>query len=254
MSHYKPYEWSSSGRCATGNVRKINEDSYREFKHKGIWVVADGMGGHDSGDLASRTVVESLEKVKPGNRLEDTLDQIRNQLSEVNQYLYRTAAERGPNRTIGSTVVVMVVHDEQCAYLWAGDSRLYRLRAGRLERLTRDHSQVQAIIDLGMLRPEDAEGHPAANTITRAVGAFETIDLEVRNTDLRSGDVYLLCSDGLYKELSENEIAGILEQRDCRNACNDLVDLALQRKCRDNVTALVVDIWSTEKTMLREKI
>ncbi|MGH8550125.1 MAG: PP2C family protein-serine/threonine phosphatase [Methylococcales bacterium] len=235
-------------------MRKINEDNYREFKHKGIWVVADGMGGHDSGDLASRSVVESLEKVKTGTVLNETLDQIRSQLGEVNQFLQRKAAERGPNRTIGSTVVVMVVHQEQCAFLWAGDSRLYRLRAGRLERLTRDHSQVQAIIDLGMLKPEDAEGHPAANTITRAVGAFETIDLEGRNTDLQSGDVYLLCSDGLYKELSEEEIAGILEQRDCRNACNDLVDLALKRRCRDNVTALVIDVWSTEKTMLRENV
>lgn len=254
MHNFQPFEWSSSGRCATGNVRKINEDNFREFKHKGIWVVADGMGGHDSGDLASRSVVESLERVKAANGLNETLDEIRSQLEEVNQYLFRKAAERGPNRTIGSTVVVMVVDQGQCAFLWAGDSRLYRLRAGILERLTRDHSQVQAIIDLGMLKPEDAENHPAANTITRAVGAFEAIELDVRNTDLQSGDVYLLCSDGLYKELSEEEIAGILEQRDCRNACSDLVDLALKRRCRDNVTALVIDIWSTEKTMLREGI
>ena len=252
MNNPEPFEWSSSGRSATGNVRQINEDNYRDLQNNGIWVVADGMGGHDSGDLASRSIVESLEAVKRGNHLNETVDKIRGQLNEVNEFLYRKAAERGPTSTIGSTVVVMVAHQQKCAFLWAGDSRLYRLRADRLERLTRDHSQVQNIIDLGILKPEEAESHPAANAITRAVGAFETVDLEVGDTELQSGDVYLLCSDGLYKELSEKEIAHILGQRNCRNACNELVDRALTRKCRDNVTALVVDIWSSEQTILRD--
>lgn len=254
MNNSALYEWSSSGRCETGNVRNANEDAFRDLRCQGIWVVADGMGGHDSGGLASRSVVESLDTVETGGPLGETVDEIRDRLAEVNNFLFRKAADRGPNHTIGSTVVVMVAHQEQCAFLWAGDSRLYRLRAGQLERLTRDHSQVQEIIDLGILKPEDAECHPAANAITRAVGAYESIELEVRDTELQSGDVYLLCSDGLYKELSEDEIAGALEQRECRSACNDLVDLALNGECRDNVTAIVIDIWSTEKTVLREEI
>ncbi|MEE9396107.1 MAG: protein phosphatase 2C domain-containing protein [Methylococcales bacterium] len=253
MTDTTPFEWSSAYRSETGNIRSVNEDACLDMRHKGIWVVADGMGGHQSGDLASRSIVESLEKAQVYDHLDESLDDIKERLKQVNTDLNIEAAERGGNQTIGSTVVVMVAHEDQCAVVWAGDSRLYRYRDGLLERLTRDHSQVQEIIELGVLLPEDAENHPAANIITRAIGASHDIDLDSTTTTMRADDVYLLCSDGLYKELTEDEIASILlAQSDSKIACDELIDRTLQRECRDNVTAIVVNIWSSEKTLLRE--
>jgi len=253
MTDTTPFEWSSAYRSETGNIRSVNEDACLDTRHKGIWVVADGMGGHQSGDLASRSIIESLDKAQVYDRLDESLDDVKERLKQVNTDLYLEAAERGGNQTIGSTVVVMVAHENQCAVVWAGDSRLYRYRDGALERLTRDHSQVQEIIELGVLLPEDAENHPAANIITRAIGASQDIDLDSATTTMQADDVYLLCSDGLYKELTEDEIAGILlAQSDSKKACDELIDLTLQRECRDNVTAIVVNIWSSEKTLIRQ--
>ncbi len=245
------FEWSSFCRCETGNVRRVNEDAYLDTKDKGIWVVADGMGGHQSGDLASRSIVQSLAHSKTFTVLSKTVDEIVERLKKVNTELYQAALQRGTNQTIGSTVVVMVAHENSCAFIWAGDSRLYRYRDGVLSRLTQDHSHVQEIIDMGMLLPEDAENHPAANMILRAVGAAEDIQLDSEYTTMQACDVYLLCSDGLYKELNEDEIGSILAQSDSKTACNSLVDLALQRQCQDNVTAIVIDFASDEKTVLR---
>lgn len=252
MSEINLLEWSSASRCETGNVRKVNEDACLDVHHKGIWAVADGMGGHHSGDLASRAIVESLGEIQQHGDLRAFVDDVKDRLKQVNAYLLGEAAQRGKNQTIGSTVVVMVAHEDQCEFVWVGDSRLYRFREGTLNQLTRDHSRVQELVEMGVLLPEEAESHPAANIITRAVGVSESIEIDSEQSTMQAGDVYLLCSDGLYKELNEDEIASSLAHIDSKIACNHLVDLALQRACRDNVTAIVVDIQSAEHTMLRE--
>ncbi len=142
--------------------------------------------------------------------------------------------------------MVLLTYEDSCAFLWAGDSRLYLLRSGQLQRLTKDHSHVQELVDAGMILPEDAEHHPASNVITRAVGASERLELDSGRITLRDRDTFLLCSDGLYKDVSETEIADILSHSDEDRACDILVDLALSRACRDNVSAVVVNVHSTE--------
>jgi serine/threonine protein phosphatase PrpC len=124
---------------------------------------------------------------------------------------------------------------------WAGDSRVYRLRGGVLEQVSRDHSEVEELIDQGVLSRATAEDHPAANVITRAVGGAEDLYLDLELLQLQNLDRFLLCSDGLYKELTEQEIAVLLADGDCKEACSQLLGTALSRKCTDNVTALVVD-------------
>jgi protein phosphatase len=143
-------------------------------------------------------------------------------------------------------VAALVAFEGHGVYLWAGDSRVYRFRQGRLRRLTRDHSQVEELVEEGLLAPEEAESHPAANVITRAVGGEENLEVDAEIVELAPRDLFLLCSDGLYKELSEADIAGILARTPSPRAARQLVDTALERGARDNVTALVVRVEPAE--------
>lgn len=252
MTDFWPFGWSSSSRCEIGNVRKVNEDACVDNGFIGLWAVADGMGGHQSGDLASRMVVDSLSQIEYVEYLDKLVDEVKNRLSQVNNDLIQEATNRGINQTIGTTVVVFLANQEHCAFLWAGDSRLYRLRSDSMTRMTKDHSHVQELIEFGVLDPDEAESHPAANVITRAVGANEPLKLDVEKCELLDGDIYMLCSDGLYKELSEDEIAAIVKQNhDSEDICRSLVDTALDRQGRDNITVVVIQIYQGEKTELR---
>lgn len=242
MSGKQSFKWSSACLSDVGKVRKINEDACLDLQTKGIWAVADGMGGHQSGDLASSKIIDALRQISHSDSLDALVREAKDHLLAVNEYLYQEASRRDKNQTIGSTVVVLLARQDHCAFLWVGDSRLYRLRDGQLTRLTKDHSPVQKLIDSGMLAPELAETHPASNIITRAVGADKSLDLDGGNALLQDGDTYLLCTDGLYKEISEEEIADILRQESSQVACRMLVDLALNRKCSDNVSVVVVKV------------
>jgi serine/threonine protein phosphatase PrpC len=150
------------------------------------------------------------------------------------------AAEHEDNRTIGSTVVSMVALDDYFALLWAGDSRAYRVRNGSFVQLTRDHSQVEELVERGVILREEAESHPASNVITRAVGATDQLYVDVDIDKAEPGDTFLLCSDGLYKHLNEEEIADILHKEDIAEACHNLIDLTLERGATDNVTLVVI--------------
>ena len=141
---------------------------------------------------------------------------------------------------IGSTVAALLVVDQYGVCLWAGDSRVYRCRDGQLEQLTRDHSHVEELIAEGGLLREEAENHPHANVITRAVGAGEELFLDVELHRLCNADRYLICSDGLYKEVSEAEIAEHMKYGDCVTICRTLVALALERGAHDNVTVVAI--------------
>lgn len=233
--------WNSMGKSHVGNVRQINEDACLDLPEIGLWVVADGMGGHESGDTASRMIVEDLQQIEPPTSLDEFIDRVRDGLQSVNRKLREESARRG-NKTIGSTVVALIAFGHRCACVWAGDSRIYLLRDGALARLTRDHSEVEELVEMGILRPEDAESSPHANIITRAVGGDDTLDLDTREGELRHGDTYVLCSDGLYKELSEDEIERLSAEGDSESVANRLLNLALSRGARDNVTVLVVQI------------
>lgn len=244
MQKPQPFYWSSAGRSHVGMVRAINEDACLVMPELGLWAVADGMGGHEAGDVASRMIVESLQQIPPPANWQALLDSARERLTEVNQRLREESAQRYQHRTIGSTVVVLLAHQDRCACLWVGDSRIYRLRSGRLEQLTRDHSHVQELVDQGLITPEDAHRHPLANVITRAVGSAEELRIDEKIYPLRTGDIFLLCSDGLNKTVSDEEITRLLLHSDhnCQEAVKAFIHLALMRDASDNVTTVVVNI------------
>lgn len=226
------YDWAA--KTDAGAVRRHNEDAFLLRPEQGLWAVADGMGGHLRGDHASRTVMDALAQGHV------SIEEIRARLAAAHQVLLTEAAGLGDGAVIGATVVVLVVSDGRYTCLWAGDSRLYRLRDGVLRQLTRDHSYVQRLIDSGSLTPEQGRRHPGANVITRAVGAAGPLELDMVQGDSRPGDAYLLCSDGLTNVVADAEIADRLAALPCEEASAALVELALARGAPDNVTLIVL--------------
>ncbi|MFB9123986.1 serine/threonine-protein phosphatase [Paraburkholderia dipogonis] len=252
MTCASQFRWTSSALSDAGRVREINEDSCLDQSALGRWAVADGMGGHAVGDLASRLVIDALSRLTPPVSMKSFVADARARLQAANRQLREEAARRQVQR-IGSTVVVLLACDRFCGYIWAGDSRLYLLREGSLRQLTRDHSQVEALKSLGVLTEEEARHHPAQHMITRAVGATDLLELDDDAIEVADGDVFLLCSDGLSNEVSEDDMLAVLSNAACANACEELVDMALARGGRDNITAVVVraeDPNAADKTLL----
>jgi protein phosphatase len=233
-------------------VRQVNEDSCLAQPELGIWAVADGMGGHSLGDVASKAVVDALAAIPVTDSLDGLLQAARSALLSTNQMLRNEAVLRNAH-LIGSTAVVLLIRDDRCACVWAGDSRLYLYRDNQLAKVTRDHSQVEELRLAGTLTDEEAIAHPARNLITRAVGAADDLELDELALSVKEGDAFLLCSDGLTNEVTEQEIAAALAAGDCRQASDTLIDLALRNGGRDNVTVVIVrdeDQFVTEKTLL----
>ncbi|MBX9748981.1 MAG: protein phosphatase 2C domain-containing protein [Roseococcus sp.] len=228
---------TSSAATHPGAVRPRNEDNLVDRPDLGLWAVADGAGGHGSGDVASTAIAESLGSIPPGLSAAEMLAQVRLRITAVHAELQARAVARGRGGIIASTLVVLLLRGTHFAALWAGDSRIYLLRGGALHRITHDHSLVQELVDSGALTAEDAEKHPQANVITRAVGAEGPLDLDKVADRLHPGDRFMLCSDGVFKELAEAEIAAHL----ARGAeAEELVRRAVAAGGRDNVTVVVV--------------
>lgn len=233
--------WHSHGISDVGKVRDHNEDSLLERAEVGMWVVADGMGGHTAGDVASQMIINSLGEVATDLPLDRYIDDIEDRLVQVNKKLIGKA-EAGKKRTIiGSTVVVMLACENYCVYLWAGDSRLYRLRKKELRQMTTDHSQVEQYIKRGIITREEATFHPDGNMITRAVGATRDFFLDMDIQEIEKGDRYLLCSDGLTKHVEDYEFEQMLTGGTTEQTCKALIDLTLSRGAGDNVTAIIID-------------
>ncbi len=232
--------WRLASMAAThpGAVRPRNEDALLERPDIGLWVVADGAGGHGAGDVASNAIVAAMGVIPPGLAAAELLAQVRLRLAAVHRELQEEAARRGPGRILASTVVVMLARGEHYAMLWAGDSRAYLLRQGTLSRVTKDHSLVQELVDQGTLRQEEAESHPQANVITRAIGAQGELELDKVSGRIVEGDRFLLCTDGLFKTMAEAEIAAMLGAGADVQA---IVTEAVGRGARDNVSAIGVD-------------
>ncbi len=234
--------WSSFGITDVGRVRKHNEDSLLDKPEIGLWVVADGMGGHEGGDVASQMIVESLGKIHEGVTLDRYIDDIEDRLIKVNERLINKAQKSEKNTTIGSTVVGMVAYDRFCTFFWAGDSRLYRLRDNSLRQLSIDHSQVEIYVEQGLISRREAATHPHGNMITRAVGASDDLYIDFDIQEMQSGDRYMLCSDGLTKHLEDIEFEEMLSEGNVEEACKELIALTLERGAGDNVTTIVVDV------------
>ncbi|MBO0739675.1 MAG: serine/threonine-protein phosphatase [Alphaproteobacteria bacterium] len=231
----------SAARTHAGTVRWRNEDAILERPEIGLWAVADGAGGHERGDYASARIIAALGSVPPAPSAFLLVNDVKDRLSEINRDLRRKAATLGPRALIASTVAVLLVLGNQGCCLWAGDSRLYRLRAGQLRQLSHDHSYVQNLVDRGEIGPEAAATHPLSNIVTNLVGGADELLLEERRHALEPGDVMLLCSDGLSGAVSDTEIAAVLSARPAQNAADGLIDLALAKRTRDNVSVVVME-------------
>ncbi|MDO9708750.1 PP2C family protein-serine/threonine phosphatase [Paracraurococcus lichenis] len=228
----------SAGRSDPGAVRRRNEDNLVERQDIGVWAVADGAGGHAAGDVASGLVRQALLAIPAGLGAQELLGEVRARLAQVHEMLLARAEAPG-GATSATTVVVLIAGEGHFACLWAGDSRLYRLRDGALSLITRDHSLVQEMVDAGTLTPEAAEGHPHSNVVTRALGVGD-LALEKVTDRLEPNDRFLLCSDGLSKAVPEVEIAALLAAESPETVVDGLMAAALARGARDNVTAVAV--------------
>lgn len=239
----------SAGVSDVGKARTTNEDSMLEMADRGIWAVADGVGGQDAGDVASRMLTDALRQVHGGD-LQARIDDARCRIEDVDRHLRHLAARPVDAMASASTIVVLAAGADGGAFVWAGDSRIYRLRDGRLEQCTKDHSLVQSMVDDGRLSAADARAHAKRNVITRAVGGGAELCLDVAYADVQFGDRYLLCSDGVHGSLDDAEIADVLRQGSCDTASVALVNLVLARGAPDNTTAVVVDAFAPEQSAL----
>lgn len=224
-----------------GTADRLNEDAYVNRPDLGLWAVADGAGGHASGEIASAEVATILQSIDPGLSASEMLIEVRSRLEATHARLLSEASRHGAGAMVATTVVVLMARDDHFACLWAGDSRAYLLRGQALTKITRDHSLVQVLVENGTISEAEAARHPQANVITRAVGAdIDLLELDKRTGQLQAGDRLLLCSDGLSKTLPEELLAELLSGDD-ETAAERLVTAALMAKVTDNVTALTID-------------
>ena len=232
--------FKSSATTHVGMVRKVNQDSYAERTDIGVWAVADGMGGHEAGEVASATITDSIKGLQSNENIADMVQAVEQSIMAANLQLTQQAASYDSQRVPGSTIVVLVIDGDQGAVVWAGDSRIYRRRDHEITQLTRDHSHVQDLVEQGVILESEAESHPMANVITRAVGISEPLELDTQWIDVRRDDQFLLCSDGLSRLVTNEELESMMANKDSEEVTQSLLHTALVRGARDNVTLICV--------------
>lgn len=230
-----------------GRVRANNEDAYCARPDAGLFLVADGMGGHENGEWAAAAIADAIRDVALSGHFEADSQAVAEALHRANATIWAEAQARGLQ--MGSTAVALLIRDRRFAVLWVGDSRAYLQRGEQLVRISHDHTQVQEMIDRGLLSPEDADGHPMSHVLARAVGVRDTVAVDVIADEIEPGDVFLLCSDGLMARVEDAEIDAILRVQDAAARVERLVALTLERGAPDNVT--VVTVGFPPSTMLQ---
>ena len=235
-------KWHSAARTDPGKVRARIVVAFLECPQQGLWVVADGMGGHQGGDIASQLIVASLADLPVEVDFDARLKSVRQCLHWLNRRLGQelTVTAGRPDSIMGSTVVAVLMEGNRAACVWAGDSRCYLWRGQRLYQLSKDHSLQQQLIDEQQMTAEQAKAHPSAHALTRAVGASEQLTLDVLELETIAGDAFLLCSDGLYQSLSIDALGHALSLPAAHLALERLFAGALRGAARDNLTAVVI--------------
>lgn len=232
----------SAAHTDPGKLRPRNEDAFLDCPQQGLWAVADGMGGYGGGDIASQLIIANLAALPLYPDLGARSKAVRQCLRWTNRRLSQEltiTAERHP-AIMGSTVVALLLEGDRGTCIWAGDSRCYLWRGRRLYQLSKDHSLQQQLINQQHLSPDKAGAHPAAKALTRAVGAAPELTLEVLELDVHPGDTFLLCSDGLYQDLSGQTLGHGLSLASPQMALEYLFERVLRGAARDNLTAVVV--------------
>jgi serine/threonine protein phosphatase PrpC len=227
-------------------MRTHNEDSYACIPEQNLWVVADGMGGHELGAFASNIITRQAEKFIQQSSLEDSILVLEENLLHSNQLIREKADKMGKNTTIGSTVICLYTRNNLAFVLWAGDSRAYRYRDHSLQRLTEDHSYVEELVRLGKLDPSKTEAHPAANVVLNAIGIDDNIIIDMEYSEIQDNDLFILCSDGLYKDLTEQKISQILDnkQASLEQLNQSLLKAVLDVAGSDNCTVILIKAFA----------
>ena len=222
-----------AGATHAGLKRARNEDSFLLRPEAGLWAVADGMGGLSEGEVASRMVCDSLADSAVVAVLDEQIELVIEQLRRVNDYLRRAATRVVNPVQSGSTVVVLLIRHSECAILWAGDSRAYRLRDGLLSQMSKDHSWAE-------------QGGGDEQAITRAVGAEDLLEPDVVRSDVRADDRFLLCSDGIGRVLDAGALRQLLQTLEPVECCSQLIAKSIAQGGTDNMTAVVVDCMARD--------
>jgi serine/threonine protein phosphatase PrpC len=207
-----------------------------------VWIVADGMGGHQAGDFASQTITSNISLFKQQDSLDASILLLEENILNSNAIIRSKSLKLGRNATIGSTVVCVYIWRNYLFTFWAGDSRLYRFRDSKFERLTEDHSYVEELVRMGKIDAKDAEDHPAANVVLKAVGIDDQLCMDFEYFELQDGDIYLICSDGLYKDLVDDKIAPIIKSNpeDMTVLSEALLESSLEAGGTDNTSIITL--------------
>lgn len=239
--------WISVGDSLAGPVRACNEDRIYADDALGLWCVADGMGGHSEGGVASSLITQSLEDLHADeiDNIDDLLNKVIDLLKTTNQIIYSLASEMFESKQImGSTFVLLLLSKDKGYVLWAGDSRLYRMRDVYFEQITIDHTQYEALKSQHLLDEVNGQStttHPASHILTRAMGVSEQIEIDIQALDVKKNDVFLLCTDGLYNVMDQMELGKLLYYADdYASALKTLIHTGVVRETSDNLSAVIV--------------
>jgi len=224
-----------------GKVRRRNEDSYLVRPDAGLWAVADGMGRHEAGDLASQIMIDALRSVEVPNSATDLLEMCEDRITTANMRLKELGRERG-GVIVGATVALLLAFRDYYACVWAGDSRIYVVREGNILQLSQDHMELEELLVAGVVTREEAGNWGTANALTRAIGATDDVELEITSGPLLPGDAFVICSDGLTRHVTDEEILQHVDNGLSQEACDRLVALTLERGATDNVILIVVRV------------
>ncbi len=239
MTDAPTFQFDTGAVTDKGCVREQNEDNYLMKPGSGVWLVADGMGGHEAGDFASGRIVETVDSIGvPASSL-DLHARFVDRINKAHKEIQDRSRELN-GVTIGATLVAVLAFEDNVACVWSGDSRIYRLRDGEFQQVTTDHTEAEELLAAGSITREQADNWPRKNVITRAIGVTANPQLEEAYATLRAGDSFVLCSDGLTGHVNDDEIALAASGEDAQSIAQDLVDMTLQRGATDNVTVVVV--------------
>ena len=230
-----------NARSHVGLKRKVNEDSVLALPEQNIWVVSDGMGGHEAGDFASRLITDMIATIAPDLPATDRMHALRHAIHKAHSVIRAEADARGV-ATIGATVASLMLANGHFVGIWAGDSRIYRVRDGTIQMLTADHSLVASLVESGQMTWDEAEHHPQSNAITRAVGVGDALELDKVRGTAEPGDRFLVCSDGLTKYATFKMIEDVMNAEPLETVVDRLIQIALDGGGADNITVIVVDV------------
>lgn len=238
-----------------GYVRQNNEDSWKLLNEAHFYALADGMGGHQAGEIASKEAVDRLcalfqKRYTASKSLKDTKDELEQIIQEVNASIFRMGLESVALRGMGTTLCCVFLHPKGLIYAHVGDSRIYRFREGHLVQLTQDHSLLQELIDTGQIAEDQSKDFLYKNIITKAIGTDSVVEPTIKDTSIEVGDIILMCTDGLSDLVNLKNMQEIILENSEEDFANLLVEKAKFNGGYDNITVIVIRIENIYETNL----